>query len=164
MALKNIYINTNKFLFTLFAGNICSSFNPHLCHVFKLKNSEMKDFFRKMFIQTNCTNCIEKHFKFQSGLPQYIMELSVKHTTLICFVQVSVVLDSDTIQIYEGCTQKINLIGHLKKKLLTLAMNFITKDYSPLKIEKLADIQKHFLTCQSKHLHCHYLRKKFTKK
>ena len=68
------------------------------------------------------------------------MELSVKHTTLICFVQVSVVLDSDTIQIYEGCTQKINLIGHLKKKLLTLAMNFITKDYSQLKIEKLADI------------------------
>ena len=68
------------------------------------------------------------------------MELSVKHTTLICFVQVSVVLDSDTIQIYEGCQQKINLIGHLKKKLLTMAMNFFAKDYSHLKTEKLADI------------------------
>ena len=68
------------------------------------------------------------------------MEISVKQTTLICFVQVSVVLDSDTIQIYEGCQQKINLTGHLKKTLLTLAMNFIAKDYSQLKIEKLADI------------------------
>ena len=68
------------------------------------------------------------------------MEISVKQTTLICFVQVSVVLDSDTIQIYEGCQQKINLIGHLKKTLLTLAMNLIAKDYSQLKIEKLADI------------------------
>ena len=68
------------------------------------------------------------------------MELSVKHTTLICFVQVSVVLDSDTIQIYKGCQQKINLIGHLRKKLLTMAMNFIAKDYSQLKTEKLADI------------------------
>ena len=67
------------------------------------------------------------------------MELSVKHTTLICFVQVSVVLDSDTIQIYEGCQQKINLIGHLKK-LLTMAMNFIAKDYSQLKTDKLGDI------------------------
>ena len=68
------------------------------------------------------------------------MELSVKQTTLICFVQVSVVLDSDTIQIYEGCQQKINLIGHLRKKLLTMAMNFIAKDYYQLKTEKLADI------------------------
>ena len=68
------------------------------------------------------------------------MEISVKQTTLICFVQVSVVLDSDTVQIYEGCQQKINLIGHLKKTLLTLAMNLIAKDYSQLKIEKLADI------------------------
>ena len=51
----------------------------------------MKDFFRKM-----------------------------KHTTLICIVQVSVVLDSSTIQIYEGCQQKINLIGHLRKNLLTV--------------------------------------------
>ena len=67
------------------------------------------------------------------------MELSVKHTTLICFVQVSVVLDSDTIQIYEGCQQKINLIGDLKK-FLTMAMNFIAKDYSQLKTEKLGDI------------------------
>ena len=68
------------------------------------------------------------------------MELSVKQTTLICFFQVSVVLDSDTIQIYKGCQQKINLIGHLRKKLLTMAMNFIAKYYSQLKTEKLADI------------------------
>ena len=68
------------------------------------------------------------------------MELSVKQTTLIWFVQVSVVLDSDTIQIYEGCEQKINVIGHLRKKLLTMAMNFIARDYSQLKTEKLADI------------------------
>ena len=68
------------------------------------------------------------------------MELSVRHTTLICFVQVSVLLDSDTIQIYKGCQQKINLIGHLRKKLLTMAMNSITKDYSQLKTEKLANI------------------------
>ena len=135
-----------------------------LCYVFKLKNSEMKDFFRKLFVQTNFTNCIEKHFKFQSGLPQYIMELSVKQTTLICFVKVSVVLDSDTIQIYEGCQQKINLIGHLRKSLLTMTMNFIARDYSQLKTEKLADIQKHFLTCQLKHLNYHYLKKKLTKK
>ena len=135
MALKNIYIKqTNSFSFCL--QEICSSFNPYFCHV----------------------------FKFQSGLPQYIMELSVKHTTLICFVQVSVVLDSDTIHIYEGCQQKINLIGHLRKKLLTMAMNFIAKDYSQLKTEKLADIQKHFLTCQLKHQNYHYLKKKFTKK
>ena len=68
------------------------------------------------------------------------MELLVKHTTLICIVQVSVVLDSSTIQIYEGCLQKINLIGHLRKNLLTMSMNFVAKDYSQLKIEKLADI------------------------
>ena len=68
------------------------------------------------------------------------MELSVKHTTLIFFVQVSVVLDSDVVQIYEGCQQKINLIGRLRKELLTMAMNFIAKDYSQLKTEKLADI------------------------
>ena len=68
------------------------------------------------------------------------MELSVKQTTLICFVKVSVVLDSDTIQIYEGCQQKINLIGHLRKSLLTMTMNFIARDYSQLKTEKLADI------------------------
>ena len=130
-----------------------------LCHVFKLKHSEVKDFFRKLFVQTNCTNCIGKHFKFQSGLPQYIMELSVKHTTLICFVQVSVVLDCNTVQIYKGCQQKINLIGHLRKKLLTMAMNFITKDYFQLKTEKLAQIQKHFLTCQLKHQNYHFLRR-----
>ena len=70
----------------------------------------------------------------------YITELSVKHTTLICFVQVSVVLDSDTFQIYESCPQKINLIGHLRKKLLTMAMNFIAKDHSQLKPQRLADI------------------------
>ena len=68
------------------------------------------------------------------------MELSVKHTTLICFVQVSVVLNCNTVQIYKGCQQKINLIGHLRKKLLTMAMNFITKDYFQLKTEKLAQI------------------------
>ena len=68
------------------------------------------------------------------------MELLVKHTTLICIVQVSVVLDSSAIQIYEGCQQKINLIGHLRKNLLTMSMNFVAKDYSQLKIEKLADI------------------------
>ena len=68
------------------------------------------------------------------------MELLVKHTTLICIVQVSVVLDSSTIQIYEGCQQKINLIGHLRKNLLTMSMNFVAKNYSQLKIEKLADI------------------------
>ena len=68
------------------------------------------------------------------------MELSVKHTTLICFIQVSFVLDSDTIQIYKGCQQNINPIGHLRKELLTMAMNFITKDYYQLKTEKLADI------------------------
>ena len=68
------------------------------------------------------------------------MELSVKQTTLIWFVQISVVLDSDTIQIYEDCEQKINLIGHLRKKLLTMAMNFIARDYSQLKTEKSADI------------------------
>ena len=68
------------------------------------------------------------------------MELSVKQTTLICFVQVSVVLDSDTIHIHEVCQQKINLTGHLRKKLLTIAMKFIAKDYSQLKTEKLADI------------------------
>ena len=68
------------------------------------------------------------------------MELSIKQTTLIWFVQVSVVLDSDTIQIYEGCEQKINVIGHLRKKLLTMAMNFIARDYSQLKTEKSADI------------------------
>ena len=133
-----------------------------LCHAFQLKHSEMKDFFRKLVVQTNCTTCIGKHFEFQSGLPQYIMELSVKHTTLICFVQVSVVLDSDTIQIYKGCQQKINLIGHLRKKLLTMAMNSIAKDYCQLKTEKLVDIQKHFLTCQLKRLNYHYLKKKFT--
>ena len=82
---------TNKFLFILFAGNICSSSNPYF---------------------------------------YVMMELSVKHTTLIFFAQVSVVLDSGAIQIYEGCQQKINLIGHLRKKLLTMAMNFIVKDYS----------------------------------
>ena len=135
-----------------------------LYHVFKLKNSEMKDDFRKLFVQTNCTNCIGKHFKFQSGLPQYIMELSVKHTTLICFVQVSVVLDSDTFQIYESCPQKINLIGHLRKKLLTMAMNFIAKDHFQLKSQKLADIQKHFLICQLKHQNNYFLKKTFTKK
>ena len=31
------------------------------------------------------------------------MELSVKYTTSISFTQVWLVLDSDTIQIYEGC-------------------------------------------------------------
>ena len=76
------------------------------------------------------------------------MELLVKHTTLICFVQVSVVYDSGTIQIYEGCQQKINLIGHLRKNLLTMSVNLVAKDYSQLKIEKLADISKHFLTFQ----------------
>ena len=134
MALKNIYIKqTNYFSFCL--QEICFSFNLYFCHV----------------------------FKFQSGLPQYIMELSVKYTTLIFFVQVSVVLDSYTIQIYKGCQQKVSLIGHLRKKLLTIAMNFIAKDYSQLKTEKLADIQKQFLTCQSNHQNYHFLQK-FTKK
>ena len=113
----------------------------------------MKDFFRQLFLKillSNYTNSIEKHFKFQSGLPQYIMELSVKHTSSICFVQVSVVLDSNTIKIYEGCQQKINLIKHLRKKLLTMAMNFVAKDYSQLKTEKFANIWKPFLTCQLK--------------
>ena len=36
--------------------------------------------------------------------------------------------------------QKINLIGHLRKKLLTMAMNFVAQDYSKLKTEKLANI------------------------
>ena len=92
------------------------------------------------------------------------MELSVKHTTSICSVQVSVVLDSDTIQIYEGCQQKINLIKHLRKKLLTMAMNFVAKDYSQLKTEKLANIWKPFLTCQLKHQNYHFLKQKFDKK
>ena len=42
--------------------------------------------------------------------------------------------------LYMFCQQKINLIGHLRKKLLTMAMNFFAKDYSQLKTERLADI------------------------
>ena len=164
MGLKNIYIKqTNSFSFCLQEMYVPASILISMS-CFQIKTFRNKGFFRKLFVQTNCTNCIGKHFKFQSGLPKYIMELSVKHTTLIYFVQVSVVLDSDTIQIYEGCQQKINLIGHLKKKLLTMAMNFIANDYSQLKTEKFADIQKNFLTCQLKHLNYHYLKKKFTKK
>ena len=36
--------------------------------------------------------------------------------------------------------QKINLIGHLRKKLLTMATNFDVQDYFQLKTEKLANI------------------------
>ena len=38
-----------------------------------------------------------------------------------------------------GIQQKINLIGHFRKKLLTMAMNFVVQDYSKLKTEKLAN-------------------------
>ena len=38
-----------------------------------------------------------------------------------------------------GIQQEINLIGHFRKKLLTMAINFVVQDYSKLKTEKLAN-------------------------
>ena len=76
------------------------------------------------------------------------MTLSVKYDTSNCFVQVWVVLNSDTIQIYKGCQYGFTPLNStedksdwtFEEKIVDHGMNFVAKDYSQLKIEKLTNI------------------------
>ena len=51
----------------------------------------------------------------------------------------SIFMKAANIVSLHGIQQKINLIGHFRKKLLAMAMNFVVQDYSKLKTEKLAN-------------------------
>ena len=72
------------------------------------------------------------------------MEISVKKTASIWFVQVWLVLDSDTIEIYGGCQYgftPLNSIGDksngaFEEKIVDYGLEFRRK----LKTDKLADI------------------------
>ena len=105
-----------------------------LCHVFKFKKIRNETLFQKTFPENFISKWYTLHWKtFQISVwtPIIHIGISVKYTTSIWFVQIWVVLDSDTIQICEVCQYDSTPLNSTEDKSdYTFEEEIVDYDYS----------------------------------